>query len=487
MHAATEGSNDDADPDGNREASGEAHGEGGRHRPLNVGLVATRLAGTDGVTLESRKMAAVLEEAGHRVTSFAGLLDGRFSSGRLVPDAHFETELNRSLEQHCFGTTDPLPPSVRRELEEQAVLLEHALWTFVERERLDVVIAQNCLAIPMQIPLGLALASVLEGSSILAIGHHHDFSWERERFRVRPREVERFLSYAFPAAHIPTLRHVVIHQGAAAELRRRRGLDATLLPNVMDFEHPPAQGDPARFRRRFGIDDGKRILLQPTRVVPRKRIEATIDLADALARTGGPETVVIVTHEEGDEGTAYGDRIRTLARARGVDMRSCPVPLHRRPSDRDFPTLADAYAAADLVCYPSLVEGFGNALLEAVYYRRPVLVNRYPVYVRDIAPLGMRFIEISGGEICPGALAEARACVEHPGLWDDACRRNYEIGLRHLSYRVLRERVLPLLRRVRPLPTPLPSEPAVRDLIRRELAEVGARQAVAGQTSAAAD
>jgi mannosylglucosylglycerate synthase len=61
------------------------------------------------------------------------------------------------------------------------------------------------------------------------------------------------------------------------------------------------------------------------------------------------------------------------------------------------PRLGDVYAAADLVCYPSRYEGFGNALLEAFFYRRPVLVNRYPVYVRDIAPAGVECIELNGG------------------------------------------------------------------------------------------
>ena len=59
-------------------------------------------------------------------------------------------------------------------------------------------------------------------------------------------------------------------------------------------------------------------------------------------------------------------------------------------------TLHDAYLAADLITYPSLYEGYGNALLEAVFYGKPVVVNRYPVYVADIAPLGLSFIEIDG-------------------------------------------------------------------------------------------
>jgi len=34
--------------------------------------------------------------------------------------------------------------------------------------------------------------------------------------------------------------------------------------------------------------------------------------------------------------------------------------------------------------YPSLFEGFGNAFLEAVYYRKPMLVNRYSIFIADI-------------------------------------------------------------------------------------------------------
>jgi mannosylglucosylglycerate synthase len=52
--------------------------------------------------------------------------------------------------------------------------------------------------------------------------------------------------------------------------------------------------------------------------------------------------------------------------------------------------------AIDLVTHPSGYEGFGNALVEAVYSRRPVIVNRYPAYAKAIAPRGFRVTEIAG-------------------------------------------------------------------------------------------
>ena len=63
----------------------------------------------------------------------------------------------------------------------------------------------------------------------------------------------------------------------------------------------------------------------------------------------------------------------------------------RRPT-----TWLDGYIAADVITYPSLYEGFGNALIESVYFRKLVVVNRYAVYDADIrAALAFAFIELS--------------------------------------------------------------------------------------------
>jgi glycosyltransferase involved in cell wall biosynthesis len=90
------------------------------------------------------------------------------------------------------------------------------------------------------------------------------------------------------------------------------------------------------------------------------------------------------------------------------------------------------------------VEGFGNALLEAFYHRRPLLVNRYPVYQRDIAPTGVDCIEIDG-ELSAEAVARAARLLEDPGRWRESAERNYQIGRRHFSFAEIRERFLPLL------------------------------------------
>jgi hypothetical protein len=47
---------------------------------------------------------------------------------------------------------------------------------------------------------------------------------------------------------------------------------------------------------------------------------------------------------------------------------------------RKIYSLADIYPHADFVTYPSLIEGFGNAFLEAIYFRKPLLMQRYDGY-----------------------------------------------------------------------------------------------------------
>jgi mannosylglucosylglycerate synthase len=63
--------------------------------------VSTRLAGTDGVSLENAKLLQVLEEAGFSPHMCAGELDADGPPGTLLPELHFRDpvalELGRAL------------------------------------------------------------------------------------------------------------------------------------------------------------------------------------------------------------------------------------------------------------------------------------------------------------------------------------------------------------------------------------------------------
>ena len=159
-----------------------------------------------------------------------------------------------------------------------------------------------------------------------------------------------------------------------------------------------------------------------------------------VARAKGARGERIARHAE-RLAERHGVRLAYAADRFAPDLEGKPIgPAH---------SLHDAYLAADLITYPSLYEGFGNALLEALFYGVPVVVNRYPVYVADIAPLGLKLIEIDG-EITGATVAAVRSLLANPDRIRAHARHNFEIARRHLGYGVLRRRLGRLLRELVP-------------------------------------
>lgn len=411
-------------------------------RSVRIGFVATRLAGTDGVSLETAKWAKVLTGLGHECFAFAGATDWPLERAFVVGEAHFEHPEQRALHAELFGTTlrDPQTSQRVRRLTDH---LKAHLKAFVRTFQPDLLIAENVLALPMNIPLGLALTEFVAETCIPTIAHHHDFTWERERFAVNA--AGDYLRAAFPPV-LPAIRHVVINSFAAHQLAMRTGERSTLIPNVMDFDAPPPEPDAytADLRPALGIAAAEYMLLQPTRIVPRKRIEQSIELARRLEQP----CALVISHASGDEGDAYAAYLRAYADLMGVRVIFAAETIHharaRRPDDQPIFALADAYHQADLITYPSAIEGFGNAFLEAIYYRRPILMRNYEIFRVDIQPKG--FQALTFGEFIPDALvADTHALLANPNQAAAMVEANYAIACRYYSYRALENHLVVLL------------------------------------------
>lgn len=412
-------------------------------RPQNIGFLSTRFAGTDGVSLESSKWAEVLWHHKHVSYWYAGRLDRDPSASMEVPEAFFNHPENQQIDKEAFGrlrrSTD-----LTRKILELAEFLKRTIYDFVERFSIDILVPQNALCIPMHIPLGVALTHFIAETEFPVIAHHHDFAWERDRFSVN--SVSDFLQMAFPP-NLPSVQHVTINSEAQLDLAHRRGCASTLIPNVLDFEQPPPPLDDfaADFRQAINVAPDDVLVLQPTRVVPRKGIEMAINL---LASLGDPRYKLVVTHETGDEGLDYLDALVYMADKAHVDLRFVYAKVgDERGYDAEghkIYSLEDVYPHADLVTYFSWYEGFGNALLEAFYFRKPVIMNRYSIFVKDIEPKGFKVIATSG-ILTDRLVSQVRDVMQNVGARQEMVEHNYELSKAFFSYSVLRRKLRALI------------------------------------------
>jgi glycosyltransferase involved in cell wall biosynthesis len=334
-------------------------------------VVSFRLGGTDGVAVEAAKWAWALGQLGWGVVTVAG--EGPVD--RLLPGLAMDAER---------------PPSAK----DLDVALADA----------DLVVVENLCSLPLNEAAADAVAAALRGRP--AVLHHHDLPWQRARFAGAP-----------PPPHDPLWAHVTVNDLSRRQLAGR-GIPATVVFNAFDTEPPAGRRDAVRAA--LGLSEDQTVVLQPTRAIPRKNVEAAI----ALARALGAVYWLLGPAEEG-----YGPQLHRLLAGAGVPVRHGPAPGQARTAPED------AYAACDVVALPSTWEGFGNPSVESAVHRRPLAIGPYPV-AGELAAFGFRWFS-------PQDVGPLAAFVADP---DEALLdHNHEVARRHFSLAQLPARLQAVL------------------------------------------
>ena len=433
---------------------------------FRIGIVSGKLGGVDGVSLEVDKWIGVLQRLGHEVFTIAGSYTQPVESVPTehqfeLPDIRFTSDFQHDVELQVFPHMWRRPPHPSsqelRQIVEQIVTrgrkLGETLHDIVKQHEIDVLIGQNTNAMPMTILGGVAMYYVSTVQRVATIFHHHDFWWERSRFSNS--RIETLLNRIMPPVDLG-LEHVVISSYAAHILASLKRVQPHIIPNCEDFEHPVVSDDYNRhFREDMGFSNDDILVVQPTRIVPRKRIEDSVLL---VARLGEryPELrnrlKYIISLYQGDEPDEdYIVRIQRRAADLGVSLSiiSERVRSVRGTDDqgRRLYTNRDVLANADLATYLSVWEGFGNALLEAVAARVPVATTTYLVYKTDIMTCGMRNIELRDRytdgvlEIDDSVLDQIYQVLTTPELRAEIVEHNFTVGQREFGLSQLEHRL----------------------------------------------
>jgi glycosyltransferase involved in cell wall biosynthesis len=439
---------------------------------MNIALCHFRVGETDGVSLEMEKWKKVLEEMGHNVYLLAGSLGT--TEGYVIPELHYRHEENDRFVKNAYvkledyESEEEFKEAVMRFAEK----IEEGLTKFVKDNSIDVLVPNNIWSLGWGIPAAIAFYNVSKKLGIKCVAHHHDFYWEREKYSNPTCSfIKEVLDKYFPPK-IDNIKHVVINKIAQEEMKKRKGLESTIVPNVFDFNVPVWEKDDYNkdLRQRIGLQENDIMILQATRIAERKAIELAIDVVGELLkeenlnklyttplfngrRFSKENRIVLVLAGLPESEGNYVDLLKERAKRKNVELLFInDIIEHSRCeiNGNKCYSLWDAYVFADLITYPSILEGWGNQFLEGLFAKKPMVVYEYPVYRTDIKERGFNVISLGDtytldenglvkidDEIIKKAAKECIKLLTDEGYRSQFVEENYKIGKEYFSYESL--------------------------------------------------
>ncbi|MBM7557028.1 glycosyltransferase family 4 protein [Halanaerobacter jeridensis] len=440
----------------------------------NVVLSHFRVGQTDGVSLEMEKWQTVLEDMGYQAQFLAGSTGN--VEGDVIPELKYRQERNDRIVRNAYEElSDFSAQELEAEILAYAAEIKEKLEQYVAENEIDILIPNNIWSLGWHLPAAIAFSQLAEEHSDLQfICHHHDFYWERDLYQPTCEFVSQCLEEYFPPQG-DNIEHCVINKLAQEELAERKGIHATVVPNVFDFAAEPWAEDDYNqdFKEQIGLNENDIYMLQATRIAERKAIELAIDVVAQLDKDEYKEqltgaelydgrqftkdsrfVLVLAGLPEGNE--EYVAKLKERAQKQGVklefvndliEMKRCTVNGSKRYS------LWDAYVQSDIITYPSILEGWGNQFLEGLFAKKPMVVYEYPVFKTDIKDLGFNIISL-GDEIAyrdekdlvhiqteklTKAAQEIIDLLTDRDYYQQVVEENFALGAEHLSYQTLAE------------------------------------------------
>ncbi|QTA37557.1 glycosyltransferase family 4 protein [Thermosipho ferrireducens] len=431
---------------------------------MNVALVHYRAGLMDGVSLEMEKWKRVLTRIGHNVDIIAG--NGEKGVDVQVSSIGFENPKYRIINKNAF---EKLEDYTEKELIAEIFQESEKIYNDIVAilDKYDVIIPNNIWSIGAFLPSAVAFTKYARNNpDKIFIGHHHDFWWERKYFlnATTSKITELLVKYCPPIGD--NIKHLVINTFAKHALYSRKGVDSVVVPNVMDFKAPAFTKKEInlKIRETYNVSTGAIVLLQATRITERKAIELAIDLISNMQKkaknyigktlyNGEKFTGEIVLAFSGMcEDDVYKYKLLDKAFEYGVRT----INLYPNVENKVW-SFWDLYSIADAITYPSILEGWGNQLLEAIVAKKPIVLFEYEVFEKDIKPSGLEYVSLGNKyellenivkveeDIIEKASLKLFEILFNKELYEYTVNKNFEIGKNYYSLESLEKIIKDIL------------------------------------------
>ncbi|MDK2840207.1 MAG: mannosylglucosylglycerate synthase [Thermosipho sp. (in: thermotogales)] len=425
---------------------------------MKVALVHYRACLMDGVSLEMEKWRKVLKRMGHEVDIVAG--NNKEGVDVVVPSIGFENPKYRLINKNAFEKLEDFDINgllniIFEESDKVYNDIFHVL------KKYDVIIPNNIWSLGAFLPSAIALFRFAkEHPEKIFIGHHHDFWWERKYFlNYTDEKIKELLEMYCPPLG-DNIKHVVINSLARNALYLKKNVESTIVPNVMDFNEPLFTNEDVNLKIRdaYNISENSIVLLQATRITERKAIELAIELVNQMSKLSkkyvGKKLYngkifngeIILAFSGMCESENYKYKLLDLAFKYGIRT----VDLYPNVENK-VGTFWDLYSIADAITYPSILEGWGNQLLEAIMVKKPIVLFEYKVFESDIKMSGLKYISLGNSYFKKDGLVNVDEEVEIKAAeelfeilfdkeaYEKTVNENFEIGKKFYSLESLQK------------------------------------------------
>ena len=474
---------------------------------LKIGILHSLIGKSDGVSI-------VIDQTVHAMIQNMNVKLGNIFFLASHSDPRFNVQTNEifwhkgDVLKTILKYYQDTPPSYLDDLiMENAQYAKSILEQFIRKNDIDLLIAHN-ISHPYNfitaVALGLYNEERREKGIIWPkiIAWWHDSHFERERFRDPNPVIRKYLKF-MPGINIDGIIYINTdqkqhiksyleeHVDDSKYIERYLKHNTTLIPNSSDifwdwrkrnWDDDTLVAPPwDKYNENFLEDVGMKtrvekmgfslkdtvILLQHTRIVPRKRIERTIDLAfrmdQSINKDGKKKCIaILVSGYSGDEQTPYKKYLHKYYNKQKKKFPDHNVVLvfgeHVILSHRDIIVDRRYYKFEEVPAiiasqggigtYFSELEGFGNNLLEMISYGLPVVINKYDTYKKDIEKLGFALPSTEGCEITDELVEQACRLVHDIRYRNRVVKHNLKILDKKLSHKLISDKLMPFIHQI---------------------------------------
>lgn len=469
---------------------------------MNVGIIHSLIGKNDGVSI-------VIDQTVHAMVDDMGIELGSifFLAAHTSPRFNAETndifwhknDIHKAILKYFCEDT---PEGFDELIHEKACYAKEIIKEFVVKNNIDLLIAHNTshpYNFITAVGLGYFIEELREQGFIWpkVMVWWHDSYFERDRFSNPNPVIKKYLKY-LPGTEIDGIAFINKTQPALAK-KLFKSLNnpnvenfftdrAIVVPNTSSIDwdwedkdwnngkliSPPMDNYNEAFlhdiglideieKRNFTIEDTV-ILLQHTRIVPRKKIEVALDFAIQLERRFLKDglrkcVTLLISGHSGDEQFEYKKMLSEYYEKLIKQYPKSNVLLiygeDRILSHRDIivdkkyynfyeiPAIISHYGG--IGTYFSSVEGFGNNLLEMVSFGLPVVINKYDVYQSDIEHLGFKFPAIEECILTNELVEDVYHILSDYNMRNEISLHNLKVLHDKLDHNIIAELLKPLI------------------------------------------